>query len=104
MLKDPGTEILLSAASSWEISIKWALGKLPLPAPPARWVPDRMQRTAVTPLPVTHGHALGVALLPKHHNDPFDRMLIAQAIAERSSLMTADPLFSLYDVDLIAIS
>ena len=64
------TRLLLSAASSWEIAIKWAMGRLPLPEPPDAFVPSRMQRTGVTGLAVEHVHALHVATLPAHHRDP----------------------------------
>ena len=72
LIEHPDTELLLSAASSWEIAIKYALGKLPLPEPPPRYVPSRMQTSGVSALPVEHSHALRVAELPAHHRDPFD--------------------------------
>lgn len=101
LLADPAHELLLSAASSWEIAIKWALGKLPLPEPPAEYVPDRMRRGGVTGLAVEHRHVLAVANLPPHHSDPFDRVLVAQAAAERATLLTADPALRPYQVDLL---
>jgi PIN domain nuclease of toxin-antitoxin system len=94
-------ELLLSAASSWEISIKYALGKLRLPEPPFEYVPDRMTESGVTGLPVEHRHALTVAGLPPHHRDPFDRILIAQAMVESLAILTADPQLSRYEVDVI---
>lgn len=100
-LEDPSTELLLSAASSWEMAIKWSLGKLPLPEPPERYVPDRMQRTGIDALPVTHTHALAVAGLPRLHNDPFDRLLVVQAIHERLPIVTVDPLLAAYQVETI---
>jgi PIN domain nuclease of toxin-antitoxin system len=103
LLEDDGTELLLSAASSWEIAVKWALGKLPLPEPPDRYVPDRMQRTAMTALAVSHHHALTVAELPTHHRDPFDRLLVAQAMSEDLPLITADAALRPYDIDLVWI-
>lgn len=101
MLADPATQLLLSAASSWEISIKWSLGKLPLPEPPDRFVPKRMGYDNISALPVAHSHALAVANLPSHHRDPFDRLLVAQAITEGVPLVTADPLLRPYDAELI---
>ena len=95
------TRLLLSAASSWEIAIKWALGRLALPVPPASFVPSRMQRTGVTGLAVEHVHALHVATLPPHHRDPFDRLIIAQARIERLTIVTVDPVFDAYDVPVI---
>jgi PIN domain nuclease of toxin-antitoxin system len=91
-------ELLFSAASSWEIAIKNALGRLPLPAPPADYVPERMRSSGVVALPISHAHALQVASLPHHHRDPFDRLLIAQAQVERVPILTADPVFDRYEV------
>ena len=95
------TRLLLSAASSLEIAIKWAVGRLSLPEPPATYVPSRMQRTNVEPLAVTHSHALRVATLPRHHRDPFDRLLIAQAQLEDVPLVTVDSVLDDYDVETI---
>jgi PIN domain nuclease of toxin-antitoxin system len=95
------TRLLLSAASSWEIAIKWSVGRLSLPEPPATYVPSRMQRTNVEPLAVTHSHALQVATLPRHHRDPFDRLLIAQAQLEGVPLVTVDWALDDYDVETI---
>jgi PIN domain nuclease of toxin-antitoxin system len=98
VLHDPQTRLFLSAASSWEIAIKYALGKLPLPESPSTYVPDRLTRSGVHGLPVEHAHALHVATLPPHHRDPFDRLLIAQAQLERMPLLTADRALAPYDV------
>ena len=100
-VEDTDTTLLFSAASSWEIAIKYALNKLKLPEPPGRYIPTRLERGAVTPLPVEHAHALRVAELPLHHRDPFDRLLIAQAQLEGATLATADPRFLLYEVDVL---
>jgi len=97
----PDTELFLSAVSAWEISIKYALGKLSLPAKPGELVPSLMAQTAVTSLPILHSHALHVGELPSHHRDPFDRMLIAQAQVERLPILTADPRFSAYEVEVL---
>lgn len=101
LLADRTNTLLLSAASSWEIAIKYRLGKLPLPEPPAAYVPDRMRLSGVTPLPVQHAHALRVADLPDHHNDPFDRLLIAQAQELAIPIVTADQQLGAYAVDLV---
>ena len=100
-IKNPEHEIYLSAASSWEIAIKYAIGKLPLPEAPAEFVPKRLDRDDIKPLPVHHIHALRVASLPHHHRDPFDRLLIAQAQIESAALLTADPVFNDYDLEII---
>ncbi|HEY7895242.1 MAG TPA: type II toxin-antitoxin system VapC family toxin [Gemmatimonadaceae bacterium] len=94
-------ELVLSAASAWEIAIKVALGKLTLPETPESYIPRLMARTAVTALPVHARHALHVATLPKHHRDPFDRMLVAQAQLEDLPILTADTAFRRYDVKTV---
>ncbi len=99
-LADPRNELLLSAASSWEIAIKHGLGKLPLPQPPAIYVPSRMESSGTAGLPIEHAHCLRVADLPKHHRDPFDRLLIAQAQLERLPLVTGDRQLQKYDVEV----
>jgi PIN domain nuclease of toxin-antitoxin system len=103
LIEDDRTELFLSAASSWEIAMKWALGKLALPEPPDRYVPDRMQRSATAGLAVSHHHALAVARLPPHHGDPFDRLLVAQATSEGLPLVTADPALRPYEAHLVWI-
>ena len=101
VLADGRNEVYLSAASSWEIAIKWALGKLELPEPPDAYVPARLRSSSVTPLAIEHSHALGVARLEQHHRDPFDRILIAQAIVEAVPILTADPVFAHYPIERI---
>lgn len=100
LLESSSTDLVFSAASSWEISIKYALGKLPLPEPPNRYVPSRMAATGSRGLAVEHAHALRVAELPSHHRDPFDRLLIAQAQIEKLTILTADRQFEPYDVSI----
>ncbi|OBI18107.1 twitching motility protein PilT [Mycobacterium sp. E2327] len=94
--------ILLSAASAWEIAIKYRLGKLALPEAPASYVPDRMRRSGTFALPVDHAHVLRTAELPDHHRDPFDRVLVAQAQLLDLTIVTADAQLSAYDVAVIA--
>jgi PIN domain nuclease of toxin-antitoxin system len=101
LIADPENELLLSAVVSWEIGIKWALGRLPLPEAPAAWLTQRLRETRSTPLDITIEHTFGVANLPPHHADPFDRLLIAQALAENIPIITADRAFAQYDVDLV---
>jgi len=94
-------DLLLSAASAWEIAIKHGLGKLHLPERPSEYIPRLMARTGITALPIHHRHALHVALLPLHHHDPFDRLLIAQAQLEELPILTADQTFRRYDVEVL---
>ena len=96
------SELYLSAASAWEIAIKHALGKLRLPEPPARYVPSRLEATRVSAMSIELGHALAVAMLPRHHRDPLDRLPIVQAQLEDLPILTADPVFASYDVATVA--
>ena len=100
-LGDPATRLLLSAASSWEIAVKYASGRLDLPEPPESYVPSRMQRSGVSGLAVQHAHAVRVASLEPHHRDPFDRLLIAQAQLEAMAIVTVDPAFDAYEVQVV---
>lgn len=100
MIEDPDSELLLSSASSWEIAIKYSIGRLVLPIPPEQYVPDRMRSSGVRGLPIEHSHALHVASLPRHHRDPFDRLLIAQAQLESLTIITTDRQLVDYDVAL----
>lgn len=101
LVADPSTTRLLSSASSWEIAIKHALGRLPLPEAPAQYVPTAMRRLVVEGLPVAHSHALAVAGLPAHHRDPFDRLLVAQAQQLQVAILSADSALGLYDVEVL---
>ena len=94
-------EIYLSAVTSWEISIKMRLGKLDFSGPPAHHVPQFMAKQSLRPLSVTHSHAAKVYDLPPHHRDPFDRMLIAQAMVEDMVILTSDRSFKKYPVRLL---
>lgn len=101
LLRQQSEMFFLSAASSWEITIKYALGKLELPDVPARWILTSMRRLGAHPLDITHQHALEIGELPRHHQDPFDRVLIAQAQSEQLVLLTVDRIFQKYPVALI---
>ena len=85
----------------WEIVIKHQLGKLPLPVHPRDFVPSRLEVTQTEVLEISAAHALRVGDLPAHHRDPFDRMIIAQALVENTSLLTTDDAFAAYDVELL---
>lgn len=101
LLKDDLVEKHFSAVSAWEIAIKFSTGKLSLPESPDIFVPKRRLQTGFKMLPITEDHVLEVAFLPFHHKDPFDRLLIAQAIVEDLPILTADPVFKLYPVKII---
>jgi PIN domain nuclease of toxin-antitoxin system len=99
LLSSSAAELYLSAASSWEIAIKFALGTLALPKPPSQFVPNAIGSLAIRSLDITHLHSLLAGELPPHHRDPFDRMLIAQARMENMVLLTADRAFLKYEVN-----
>lgn len=103
LIADDRNDLALSAASTWEIALKFSLGKLPLPRRPAVYVPQMIRSTGVKPLAVEHAHAAAVADLPELHRDPFDRILVAQAAAEKLILITADAVLSRYDVETLLI-
>ena len=92
LIGDPENTVFLSAVSLWEIWLKQSLGKLRLPPV----FEQCLAREAFEALPLTASHARQVALLPWHHRDPFDRMLVAQALAERLVLLTADEALAAY--------
>jgi PIN domain nuclease of toxin-antitoxin system len=87
----------VSTASLWEIAIKASIGKLDAPDD----LPERVVELGFELLPVSAEHAWGVRALPHHHRDPFDRLLIAQARIERLPVVTADPAFRDYDVEVV---
>lgn len=100
-LASDAEDLVLSAVSTWEIAIKYGLGRLGLPDPPSRYVPARMADSGVRPLPVSVDHTLRVAALPAHHTDPFDRLLVAQAQLEGMTIVTPDAQIGRYDVETV---
>ncbi len=103
-LGDQRNSLWVSAASSWEIAIKYGLGRLELPEPPADYVPARLRAIGAEALPIEHGHALAVAELPPLHRDPFDRLLVAQAKLMDVPIMTADPQIAAYPVRALIVT
>jgi PIN domain nuclease of toxin-antitoxin system len=99
VLENPDHEVLFSVASVWEMSIKAALGRNDFQAAPSSIV-DAAQATGFIELPVRVAAALKVAALPHHHRDPFDRLLVAQAMTEPAVLYTADAQLGAYS-DLV---
>jgi PIN domain nuclease of toxin-antitoxin system len=95
---DPSSIIHVSAATLWELSIKAALGKLDLDG--ANLVEEIGENDFVE-LPMTARHSLAAATLPRHHGDPFDRMLIAQAQLEDLTIVTRDPAFRAYGISIL---
>jgi PIN domain nuclease of toxin-antitoxin system len=101
VLRDSDNEVLVSAASLWEIGIKYANGRLPLPKAPGEYLPTALARTRFEVLPVLAEHAYAVADLPLHHKDPFDRLIIAQAKVEGVPVVSDDPWFKVYGVEQV---
>lgn len=101
LIGDGHNRIYWSAASSWEVAIKFALGRLPLPDAPERFLLDALVNNRIESLPITDLHALRAGQLPRHHRDPFDRMLIAQAQVESLALLSNDPQCSRYELRVI---
>ncbi len=90
LIGDGGNEVFLSAASAWELAVKASLRRVEIAQPLERFVPDQLERNGFQALPVLLRHALGLPALPPLHRDPFDRMLVAQALAEELTLVSAD--------------
>jgi PIN domain nuclease of toxin-antitoxin system len=101
ILSDGDNDLLLSAASCYEIAYKAAQGRLTLPEAPEEYIRSRLVANGFGSLPIEVSHALRAATLPVIHRDPFDRMLIAQAQIEGLPILTADPAISRYDVETI---
>jgi PIN domain nuclease of toxin-antitoxin system len=94
-------EIFFSAASAWEIAIKYARGRLELPEAPEQYVATRLAQHRFTPLPIQLSHALHVSTLADIHQDPFDRLLISQSRLEKLPMLSADRDIARYGVDVI---
>ena len=98
-IADPGELVVVSAASIWEAAIKAALGKLRVPEA----LGDVVTEEGFESMPITFEHAEQAGALPAHHRDPFDRMLVAQAITEGLILVTHDPAFEPYGVQVLPV-
>jgi len=99
-IRDAANEVYLSAASVWEAVIKHALGKLPLPAPPAVYLPQQRQMHRIASLPIEEATVARLAGLPDLHRDPFDRILVAQALQHDLALATVDNAVRAYPLRL----
>jgi PIN domain nuclease of toxin-antitoxin system len=101
LLQDPDNEVYLSSVSTWEIAIKHALRKLPLPQPAAKFVPTERKRHGIDSLSLDEEATLYLSRLPLLHRDPFDRMLVCQAVVQHLAIMTPDELIEQYPVRTI---
>lgn len=102
LIRNPDHQVLLSAVCAWEIGVKHALGQLPLPQGlnPTAFIPEARTRHRIDTLPLSEADTLELGRLPALHQDPFDRMLICQAIAGQAVLLTPDPLIAQYPVSV----
>jgi PIN domain nuclease of toxin-antitoxin system len=95
---DPANEVYLSVVSTWEISVKYALGRQSLPETPERFIPDQRKRHDIESLKLDEESTFYLTRLPDLHKDPFDRMLICQAIVNRLDILTPDESIYKYPV------
>ena len=93
--------VFLSSVSAWEISVKWSIGKLALPYPPPQFIPRERKRHFINKLPFTEKDTFHLASLPLLHKDPFDRMLVCQAIENGLTILTADQHIRQYPVQTL---
>ena len=101
IIKEPNNTIFLSVASVWEIIIKYNLGKLPLPQSPEIYIPRQRQLHRIKSLPISESSLKNLASLPDLHRDPFDRILISQALTSNLTLVTVDPEIVRYNVPFL---
>jgi PIN domain nuclease of toxin-antitoxin system len=91
-VNNPGNNLLISDASIWEIALKYSTGKLPLPAQPRMWIPQRLAFFQIRALPISHDVIFRSTEFPRVHNDPFDRLIAAQALEENLQVLSPDKL------------
>lgn len=97
-IRNTANEVYLSVVSLWEAIIQYQIGKLSLPQPPETYLPEQHERHRIFSLSLDEGSVKPVAKLPLLHRDPFDRMLIGQAIEHNPTIVTVDPLIDAYPV------
>jgi PIN domain nuclease of toxin-antitoxin system len=98
LFSDPTNDVFLSAVSGWEIMLKYSLGKLPLPTAPEQFLPTQRSLHSIGALPLEEEATFRLPKLPALHKDPFDRMLICQAIQHELTILTPDPLITQYAI------
>jgi PIN domain nuclease of toxin-antitoxin system len=101
VLSSDTDELVFSLVSLWEIAIKMKIGKFNDLGSSVAYVRDEMKEYGIELLPIRYEHILQLEMLPLHHSDPFDRLLIAQAMAENIPILTGDQVFRQYDVKLV---
>ncbi len=98
IVREKVNRLYLSAASGWEIALLQKLNRIELPDKPQRFIPEALQRLSVIPLPIGFPTAISAVMLPPIHRDPFDRIIIAEAIREKMTILTKDKKFSEYEI------
>lgn len=101
LFQDPANGVYFSSVSAWEIAVKYMLGRLPLPEPPDRFVGPVRTGHGIEPLPLEEEAVLMLPRLPDLHRDPFDRMLVCQALTHQLALLTPDALIRQYPVRVV---
>ena len=101
IVEQEASQLLLSAASGWEIALLWKLGRIELPESPATFVPAAIQALHITPLPIGFVTAIAAATLPLIHRDPFDRILAAEAMRNNIALLSKDDIIPRYGVRVV---
>lgn len=100
-IRDSGNEVYLSVVSIWEATVKYQLGKLPLPEPPTTYLPTQRERHLISSLSLDEASVSQLTNLPSVHRDPFDRMLICQAMEHDLVMVTVDDIFQSYTISLL---
>jgi PIN domain nuclease of toxin-antitoxin system len=101
-IRDSNNEVYLSVVSLWETVIKYQLGRLPLPQPPDSYLPTQRQRHQIASLPLDEASVSQLAHLPQIHRDPFDRMLVCQALEHSLTIVTVDDAICAYPVPVLS--
>jgi len=101
LIEEQTEKKLVSIATLWEIAIKHSLGRLTINPPFAQVIPQQLSRNGFDVLGISLGHLDALLALPFHHRDPFDRLLIAQAVSEQFSIISADAAFDSYEINRI---
>lgn len=101
LFADPGNTVFLSVVSAWEIAVKYALGRLGLPEDPRLYIPEQREKHGVQSLALDEASSFQVSSLPNIHNDPFDRMLVSQALMNGLTILSPDELIKKYPVRIL---
>lgn len=100
-ISDPNNEVFLSTVSIWESIVKYQIGRLSLPEPPSKYIPKQRERHSILSLPLDEASVIHLSELPSIHRDPFDRMLVCQALEHHLTLVTVDNIVRSYPVETI---